>query len=106
MKILEENELNYSLEDIIDAINDELGFSFVKSSPSKGYFMMGNKINVYVDFSDEISVKIRFPQDEINMVEDEVLAEAYATAIESTSQIIDIINRMTGEIDQNDENSD
>ena len=105
MRILEDNELNYSIDDIIDAVNEELGFSMIKSGPTKGYFMLGNKIKASVDFTDEITVELEFPKTKLDMMKEGVLAEAYAAAIESVDQIIDIIERMTGEVDENDEDT-
>lgn len=96
MRILEENELNYSVEDIVNAINDELGFSMVGSDENEGYFLLGRQIKLRVNFQDEIEIILDLPSSEVDMSTSTSEIETYATAIESAQSITDIIKRMTG----------
>ena len=99
MRILEETEITYNIDDISDAINSELGFSMIKKSPTKGYFMLGSNVIVNVDFDNggDIDLSIKFPSREIDLSETTSELEMYATAIESVLQIRDILLTMTGE---------
>lgn len=105
MRILEENEINYNIEDIINAVNDELGFSMIRTSDSTGDFRLGSGIKLSVNFDNDIKVVLKFPSDEVDMSESYSQSESYSTAIESAQEIVDIIRRMTGEGEESDENS-
>ena len=96
MRILEENELNYSVEDIVDAINDELGFSMVSTDDDEGYFILGSQIKLKVNFQDDIEIILELPSTKVDMSVSSSEVETYATAIESAQSIADIIKRMTG----------
>ena len=102
MRILEETEISYNLDDIADAIDSELGFSMIKRSPTKGYFMLGNDIvvNFGFDSEGEVDLTVKFPSKEVDVSENISKLEMYATAIESVFQIRDIISNMTGGQDE------
>lgn len=105
MRVFNESDLNYSTEDIIASINDELGFSLVRESgEGSGYFILGTQIKLYVDFKDEINIELRFPDSIVELSTSTSQAETYATAIESAIEIVNIIDRMTGG-NINEENS-
>jgi hypothetical protein len=48
-----------------------------------------------IDFNGDIKITLQFPNRRVDMSESNMIAEAYATAIESAEQIIEIIERMT-----------
>ncbi len=96
MRVFENQENQYNFDDIVDAIEDELGFSFISSIKEKsGYYVLGSEIRLVVDFNGDIKITLQFPNRRVDMSENNMTAEAYATAIESAEQIIEIIERMT-----------
>jgi len=95
MRILKESEINYSIEDIIDAINDELGFSAIKVSSTLYRFALTNSYKLMVDFDDEISIYLKLNDDTIDVSEGTAEVEALVTACESSIEIVNIIERMT-----------
>lgn len=95
MRIIE--DINYSLDDIIEAIDDELGFAYIKSSESEGYINLGKGIRLEFEFNaHKPSVVLVFPDNEINVTENVNVMELYSSAIESTAQIMDVVDRMVG----------
>ena len=88
--------MNYSVEDIVDAINDELGFSMVSTDDDEGYFILGSQIKLKVNFQDDIEIILELPSTKVDMSVSSSEVETYATAIESAQSIADIIKRMTG----------
>ena len=94
MRIIE--DIEYSIDDMIDAINEELGFAYIKSSEDTGYINLGQGIKVEFEFrSHKPSVVLVFPDNEINVTKNVNVMELYSSAIESTAQILDVIDRMT-----------
>lgn len=104
MRICEESSITYSIEDIIDQINNELGFSVVKTSDTTGYILLGNQIKLLINFDEIVSVKLKFPTAVIDISEGTSQVELYSTALDSSTEVYDIIKRMTGE-DRNEEDS-
>lgn len=106
MKIVE--DISYSIDDIIDALNDELGLSYIKSTDNKGYINLGKGIKLVIVFNeDEMkldSVRLEFPTSRLDMTDNYTEAELYSSSIETSCQAIDIVKRMTGGL--TDENSD
>lgn len=99
MRILEDNELNYSIDDIVDAISGDVGFSMVKTTDTKGYFMLGSQIKLSVNFDNdgEITAELNLPSEDYDMTEGYSQVEMISTAIESAVQIVEIIRRMSKE---------
>lgn len=94
MRIIE--DIEYSIDDMIDAINEELGFAYVKSSDSTGYINLGKGIKLEFEYNGhKPSVTLVLPSREINVTESVQMMELYSVAIESTAQILDVIDRMT-----------
>lgn len=97
MRILEENEINYSIEDILDAINDELGFSAIKIKDKEYIIKITNSYNLFINFNNEIKIELRIKNIPIDMSESTSEVETLVTAGESSIEIVNLINRMTGE---------
>lgn len=94
MRIIE--DISYSIDDMIDAINEELGFAYIKSSEDTGYINLGQGIKLEFEFNThKPSVTLVFPNKEINVTKSVNMMELYSSAIESTAQILDVIDRMT-----------
>lgn len=106
MKIIE--DITYSIDDIVGQINSSFGFSYVEDSDYKGYILLGNNIRLDIVFNEVErkldSAKILFPSDEIELTKSQSQADIYSSSIESSIQIVDLINRMLGG-NSNDENS-
>lgn len=102
MRILEDNGVNYTVDDISDAVRDELGFSIIKENENEWYYRLGSGIKLSVNFIDDIEIILEFPDKEVDMSENYSKSESYSTAIESAQSITDIIRRMTGEGDSDD----
>lgn len=98
MKIVE--NINYSIDDVIDAVNDELGFSYIRSSDSSGYINLGKGIKVLISFNPDRreleSIRLSFPEKIISLLDSNVQAELYSSTIESAVQISDLIKSMLG----------
>ena len=88
-------EDNYSLNDIIDDIEDELGFSFVHEEDNTGYFILGQKIKLFIDFNGNIKISLEMPDNSVDFTQGKSRAEALVSALESSIEIYDIIQRMT-----------
>lgn len=98
MKIIE--DISYSIDDVVERINDDYGFTYTEETPSTGYIILGNGIRLEVEFEEEErklkSALLKFPDHVIDLVKSQTTAELYATSIESASQIVDLINLMLG----------
>ena len=79
-------------------VEDELGFSGVKTSETNGFFILGSQVrlNLLIKEDNSLRVKLVFPSKELDLSETTARADIYSSAIESAIQIVDIINRMTG----------
>ena len=94
MRIFEANEVNYSIDDILDAITDELGFSAIKGFGDSYTIKLTSEVNLTIDFEDEISIFVELPEKlDISQGLEEV--ETTITALESVIEIEGIIQRMT-----------
>lgn len=98
MRIIE--DITYSIDDIIDQINSQLGFSYVDTSDHEGYILIGNGMKLSLTF-DEFekqlnSAEFSLPNQSFDLVESPATTDIYASGLESASQIVDLINRMLG----------
>lgn len=106
MKIIE--DITYSIDDIVDQINSSFGFSYVEDSDHEGYILLGNNIRLDLVFNEDErkldSAKLSFPSDVIELSKSQTQADIYSSSIESSVQIVDLVNRMLGG-NQNDEDT-
>lgn len=103
MKILENSEVNYSVDDIIEAIEDQLGFSLVRVSDSTYYIVLGSDLRLIIDFLGEVDISLKLPSKVVNMSDKTSEVEALISAAESSIEVVDIIKRMTGgSVDEED----
>lgn len=93
------SELAYNIDDVIDAINDELGFSAIKNGDSSYYFMLGSSIKLTLDFSTGETI-LTLPSSEYDLTDDSSEIEIIASAIESAETILEITSRMSEEDDE------
>lgn len=103
--ILEDINTGYEVQDILDEIENQLGFSFVSVSDNSGYFLISGKIKFYIDFDSPqgITMEIRLPEKNIDITDNDSLIELYSSSFESISQIRQVIMDMIGE-DVKDDN--
>lgn len=104
MRIVE--EINYSIDDIIDSINDELGFAYIKTTDSKGYINLGQGIKINIEFNEAErkldKFELSFPRKDVDMTNSCTTAELYSSSIESAVQVIDLIKiKLGGVSDEN-----
>lgn len=98
MTIIE--DINYSIEDVIDQIKETFGFIYTRSSDTSGFILLGSGVRLEIEFKDEgkglESALIKFPRKEFDLAESSAMADLYSSCIESAVQIVDLINRMIG----------
>lgn len=98
MKIIE--DITYSLDDIIDQIKKEFGFIYTEISDHEGYVILGNTIKLNLVFNEEEKrldhAKLSFPTKVLDLADSTTAAELYSSGIESSIQIVDLVNRMLG----------
>lgn len=97
MRILEENEINYNIDDILDAIMDELGFSAVNLSDKAYYINITNNHRLIINFEGNITIELKLTETTIDLSENTSEVESLVTACESAIEITNIVKRMTGE---------
>lgn len=97
MRILKESEINYVVEDIINEINNELGFSAIKVSDNFYVIKITSDYELSIDFTDNIKVELSINNESIDLSEGTSEVEALITACESAIEIVGIIDRMTSE---------
>lgn len=99
MRILEENEINYTIDDILDAIADELGFSAIRSTDTIYYINITSDYQLVVDFEKDITIDLKLDRMELDLSDSTNEVDSLITVCESAIEITDIIKRMTGEED-------
>ena len=95
----------YDIADIIDRIEDELGFVYIKTSEDHGYINLGQGNRLTFNFAEGNPPKmfLEFTSRRLNVTENMQLLELYSTIIESVAQIYDIVMLMTeGEVEDED----
>lgn len=97
MRILEENEINYNVDDILDAIMDELGFSAVNLSNEVYYINITSNYRLVINFEDNITIELKLTETTIDLSESTGEVESLVTACESAIEITNIVKRMAGE---------
>lgn len=103
-------DISYSIDDIVDQINNEFGFSFIKEGEddSQGTILLANGVKLYIKFNESErkldSAEIGFPSMRIDISDSQSAAELYSESIESAIQIVDLIKRMLGS-EKNEKNN-
>lgn len=99
MKIIE--DITYSIDDIIDQIQDTFGFVYTEDTDHSGYIVFGSGLRLEIEFDEEekrlSKAILKLPSNEIDFTSGESVADIYSASIESSSQVIDLIVRMLGE---------
>ena len=96
--MLEEVRTGYDIQDILDEVEEQLGFSFVNVTTDSGYFLISGKIKFYLEFEEgkDVYMEVRLPEKNIDVTENESMIELYSSSLESISQIRNIIVDMMG----------
>ncbi len=96
--MLEEVQTGYDIQDILNEIEEQLGFSFVYVSTTSGYFLISGKIKFFLEFSEgqDIYMEARLPEKNVDITENDSIIELYSSSFESISQIREIIVEMMG----------
>lgn len=98
MRILEER--GYSIDDIINQVKDDLGFTYNSQGDFKGNFKLGDEVVLELEFNEDHvldSAVVKLKSNEVDLVKDNQQADIILAAIESAQQIVDLFNRMIGE---------
>ena len=98
MKIIE--DIKYNIEDIISQIKSDLGFEFTTTDDRNGYVDFGSGLKLFISFTDDgskiKSAMMKFPSVSYDLVKSPGNSDLYSSCIESSVQIVDLINRMLG----------
>ena len=91
---------NYGLADIINQINSDFGLSMIKSSDTTGYILLEEGSKLLLSFTDDDKLdyaKILLPSNLIDITDTTKtdVAGSYISAIETSSQVVALIERMT-----------
>lgn len=108
MKIIE--DITYSLSDVFDKIESDLGFVYTEVSEEEGFITLGKGVKLSLTFKNEqlqTAVLKGLPSQIILISraqeEDLSLLDFYSSCYESSSQVIDLITRMLGGESEDDE---
>lgn len=97
MSVLRED---YSVDDAISKVQEELGFVFVSDDDSedKGYFIVSDEVTLEVEFEQDpfslLSAVIKFTDNKIDISEDFSTLELYSSSLESCMQIVETIQSL------------
>ena len=93
-------DINYSIDDIIDQVNTDFGFSYVEDTDNTGHYLLSPGVRLNLEFNETEkkldSADLILPDNHIELSKSKVTSELYATSIESATQIVDLITRMLG----------
>lgn len=88
-------DTTYTIEDINNAILDELGFSVIMTSPTKGYIILGNGLKLSIKYyTNDIKVDLEHLDPITDIMNNTLLVESYITALESSLSVVEIIDRL------------
>lgn len=112
MKLLIE-DIDFSLDDIIDQLKETFGFIYIENDDTSGYIMLSAKVKLSLQFNDDLtrleSAVLDLPESSIDLVDSPATADTYSSCIESSQECIDLINRMLenrkeGEVEDEEDN--
>lgn len=104
MRIYERND--YGLDEIINQIKTDFGFIYTKDTETSGYILLGEETKLMLEFDRDDTLNkasIVFPSNTVDITVGNIKAEVYASSIEASLQIVDLIKQMTGEEGYNEE---
>lgn len=96
MSVLRED---YSVDDAISKVQEELGFTYISSGEdNQGYFLVSDKVTLNVTFGmdqfDLEEASIKFSDDSIDITKDFSELELYSSSLESCMQIVETIQSL------------
>lgn len=98
MKIVE--DITYNLDDIIDQIKEAFGFIYNETDDHSGYITLDSQSDLNLVFNEEEkrldSATISLSTDEIDITDSSVTASTLVSSIESAMQVVDLVKRMLG----------
>lgn len=97
MKIVE--DITYSISDIINQIKEAFGFIYNEDTDHSGYIYLDDRTTLNLIFNEQErqldSATIDMPS-EIDLTDNSVSASTLTSSIESAIQVVDLIKRMLG----------
>ena len=98
MKIVE--DITYSLDDIVDQIKESFGFIYNETDDHSGYITLDSQSDLNLVFNEEEkkldSAIISLSSNEVDITDSSVAASTLISSIESAVQVVDLIERMLG----------